>query len=295
LAQPLRVTIEAEPDLAGYGHADNIVLLEPGPLTFYTEGSGPLGRPNRQTAGLEYTLDVSPTPDSRGEKCFEVAARNAGTTPAGWGCAEVILDTAQDLSGHRALGTWVEGDGSGAILHFIIEDTGRWSVRDYYVALDFTGWRYIKMHQSAQGEVYDFAFPYSNYWAIRHINFKSIGRVYVFLSGVRPDTTAKARFTRLEALKEIPLPIENPSLTVNGATATFPVTIEPDGYLDVRGQGEARLFDANGFTKAEVVPRNDVPILKPGRNQLYFDCERGPNLGRTVNITIHTRGEPYQF
>ena len=103
----------------------------------------------------------------------------------------MILDTPKNLTQHRALGAWVEGDGSGAYLHFVLEDSGRWSVRDYYVRLDFTGWRYVRIPEWAKGEVYDFAFPYSNYWAIRSINFGAIARVYVFLTGLPPGASAK--------------------------------------------------------------------------------------------------------
>ena len=50
----------------------------------------------------------------------------------------------------------MEGDGSGSYLHFVVEDSSRWSNRDYYVHLDFKGRRYIEMPDSAHGEIYDF-------------------------------------------------------------------------------------------------------------------------------------------
>ena len=47
-AQPLRVTLEAKPSLAGYGDAANIVLLDPTrPLNLNTSGAGPAGSPLR--------------------------------------------------------------------------------------------------------------------------------------------------------------------------------------------------------------------------------------------------------
>ncbi|MFH1266370.1 MAG: hypothetical protein ABIK89_11645, partial [Planctomycetota bacterium] len=222
--QPLRASIQMKPKLAEYGDAANVALLAPpGPLNLCTTGAGPLGGP-RQSSGVAFDLEPSPAESPAGDTSFEVTAVNKGPGGAGWGCAEVILDSPKDLTRHRALGAWVEGDGSGAYLHFVLEDSGRWSVRDYYVRLDFTGWRYVKIPEWAKGEVYDFAFPYSNYWAIRGINFGAIARVYVFLTGLAPGAQAQARFSRLEALSEQPLPIGNPGLTVNGESITFPVT-----------------------------------------------------------------------
>ena len=290
--QPLWVSIQARPQLAAYGDSANVVLLTPGPLKLYTEGSGPLGSPQRHTAGLEYRIEtVEAAPPSRGQS-FEVRAFNGGTVPLGWGCAEIILDNPQDLRAHRALGAWVEGDSSGAYLHFVLEDAGRWCVRDYYVRLDFQGWKYIEMSRWARGEVYDFAFPYSNYWAIRGIDFNAISRVYVFLTGLAPGTAARARFSRLEALHQTPLAIHKPTIEINGTAITFPVSLQPDGYLEYEGTGPVRVFDADGFTQAEATLVGDPPTLRQGINQISFSCNQAPDQGETTEVTLITRGKP---
>jgi hypothetical protein len=283
-SQPLRVTIEAKPTLAEYGDPTNITLLDPArAINLNTSGSGPLGAPARQTKGLDFELKSSST-------SFEVSARNHTDAPSGmgWGCAEVILDSVKDLRHHRALGTWVEGDVSGAYLHFVLEDDGRWSVRDYYVRLDFQGRKYVQIPEAAKGEVYEFAFPYSNYWAIRKLNFQTISRVYIFLTNLPPGAAARARFGRLEALKERPLALRNPGLSVNGEFVRFPIQLEADWYLEYSGTGKARVFDADGFTKAEVVPSGTVPALRHGANRIVFLGE----AGRPAKVTFSTRGEP---
>lgn len=144
-------------------------------------------------------------------------------------CASATRSSSTVPKTSDSTGPWVEGDRSGAYLHLVLEDAGRWCVRDYYVRLDFQGWKYIEMSRWARGEVYDFAFPYSNYWAIRGIDFYTISRVYVFLTGLEPGTAARARFSRLEALRQTLLPIHNPGLQINGAAITFPITLQPDG------------------------------------------------------------------
>jgi len=292
-AQPLRALIRMKPRLAEYGDASNVVLLAPGPLSLCTTGAGPLGGP-RQASGLEFDLAPSAAKSPAGGASFEVRAANKGAGAAGWGCAEVVLDKAKDLARHRALGTWVEGDGSGAYLHFVLEDSGRWSVRDYYVRLDFTGWRYVRMPECAKGEVFDFAFPYSNYWAIRSIDFGAIGRVYVFVTNLPQGAAAKPRFARLEALCESPLAVRNPGLSVNNESITFPVTLEPDWYLEYQGSGAARVFDPNGHTKTTVRPDRPAPTLRKGRNEVRFFCDRGKNQGESVKVTLVTRGDPLE-
>lgn len=289
-AQPLRVFVQPKPQLTEYGDPANVVLLKPGPLNLYTTGPGPMGQP-RQTPGLEYALRVAEEDSPGGRKSFDVSATNKGTKAAGWGCAEVILDGVKDLTRHRALGTWVKGDGSGAYLHFTIE-SGRTLARDYYVRLDFTGWKYVKMPESAKGEIYDFAFPFSTYFALGLMSFESVDRIYVFLTNLPAGATAKARFSRLEALQETPRTIHNPGLTVNGESITFPVTLEPDWYLEYQGDGPVRVFDPNGFTPAQVEPKGLAPTIRKGDNQVTFFCDQGQDHGETVKVTVITRGKP---
>lgn len=290
-AQPLRVIIQNMPRLAEYGSRENIILLQPGPLNLNTKGRGPLGSESHTSSGVTFDIAASDKPARSSGKSFSVNAKNGGTSPEGWGCAEIILDKPLDLSSHRAVGTWVYGDKSGTCLHFILEDGGRWSVRDFWVKLDFTGWKYIKIPEAAKGEVYDFAYPYNNYWAIRAIDFKSISRVYVFITGLAPDKSANCYFSRLEALRETPLPLSHPSLTVNGKNMVFPATLGPDCYLEYQGEHSAKVFDPNGFSGGEVTVTGDVPELKPGVNTVKFKCDTDAQNGKTARITIMLRGE----
>jgi hypothetical protein len=280
--QPLQVTIDAMPSLVRFGDDRNIPLLEPGhELKRNTSGNGPLGGPLRQTEGLFFELGS----EAEG---FYVAAANKGSNPSGWGCAEIVLDGPRDLREHRALGAWVEGDGSGAYLHFVVEDATRWSVRDYYVHLDFKERRYVEMREAAKGEVYDFAFPFSNYWAIRNIDFKTISRVYVFLTGVPPGKTVESRFSRLEALREDLRPVENVHLAINGTAVSFPVKLETGWYLEYAGTGNVRVWNANGFEQQTVRPKGTTPVIHKGLNEIRFQCAGcGP-----VKVTVATHGEP---
>ena len=91
-----------------------------------------------------------------------------------------------------------------------------------------------------------------------------------------------------------PRTVRNPGLTLNGKSITFPVTIEPGWYLEYAGRDPARIFDANGFLQAEVMPVGPPPQLTAGNNSLRFFCDRGPDFGETVEVTPITRGKPLQ-
>ncbi|MBB73670.1 MAG: hypothetical protein CMJ75_04045 [Planctomycetaceae bacterium] len=289
-AQPLRVAIEPMPRLADYGDPQNIAILAPGPLQLATTGAGPMWGP-RAAAGMELKLQVAAEPAPGGGKSFQVTAANKGKQPQGWACAEVILNRKLKLAGHRALGAWVLGDGSGAYLHFTLE-SGRRSARDYYTRLDFRGWKYVQMYESAGGEIYDFQFPFSNYWALGIMDYEAVDRVYVFLTNLPPGTTSAAGFGRLEALRETPLPVVNPGVTVRGERIVFPVTLQPGWYLEYAGGDLVRVFDPNGFTKAEVRPDGMAPTIGNGNNAVSFFCAGGSTRGQTAKVRFVTRGEP---
>ena len=289
-AQPLQVQIEPMPELAAYGAAENIVLIQPGPLKLAQTGAGPMWGP-RAAPGMELTLQNKGEQSPGGGESFQVSAVNKGQNPLGWACAEVVLDNRKDLSGHRALGAWVKGDGSGAYLHFAIE-SGRRSARDYYTHLDFTGWKYVRMHRSAGGEIYDFKFPLSNYWALGIMGFAEVDRVYVFITNLPPGATAAAGFGRLEALRETPRPVHNPGLTVRGKSIVFPVSLEPGWYLEYAGGGPVRVFDPNGFVQAEAQPQGVAPTIGNGNNEVTFFCDRGEDRGQTAQVTLITQGKP---
>ena len=283
--QPARLTVEAMPLLAKHGAEGNIALLDPArPLNLYTGGSGPLGSPSRQSEGLSFALKAA-------GDAFEVSAANQGTVPEAWGCAEVILDSIRDMRQNRALGAWVEGDGSGAYLHFVTEDSGRWSVRDYYVRLDFKGRRYVEIPESAGGEVYGFAFPYNNYWAIRNIDFKAIARVYVFLTGVKPGAGVVARFGRMEALRESAAPVKNPANQDQRPVRHVPGHARNGLVSGVHRLREGprvrpeRLREGRGFC-----PRAGRPLLRTGVNRISATS----GTEAPLKTTLSTRGRPLE-
>ena len=285
--QPLRVVIEPESQLAAYGDAGNAVLIRPGPLNLQTQGAGPMWGP-RQSTGSALALTGSDDTTPNGAKSFHVRARNDSQTPMGWACAEIVLDGMHDMTGRRALGTWVNGDGSGAYLHFTVE-AGRRVVRDYYVPLDFKGWKFITMSQPAGGEVYGFKFPFSGYWALSNMAYDAVDRVYVFVTHLAPGMRVDVGFGRVEALEETPRSLRDPGLTVNGQSITFPVMIESDWYLEYDGAAPVRVFNQNGHTMARVDPVGAAPIIRKGDNTVTFVGNQDKGFG-AANVTLITHG-----
>ena len=79
---------------------------------------------------------------------------------------------------------------------------------------------------------------------------------------------------------------------MRGETIVFPVTLQPGWYLEYAGGEEVRVFDPNGFTKAEVRPVGMAPTIDNGDNPVTFFCDPGEMRGQTAKIRFVTRGDP---
>ena len=113
----------------------------------------------------------------------------------------------------------------------------------------------------------------------------------MFITHLAPGKKANCLFTRLETLKETPLPLKNPAISINGKTVTLPVTLEPDAYLEFMGDSIVKAFDANGFDAGKA----DVPetiSVKSGQNKIKFLCDTDERYCQSARITIVTRGKP---
>ena len=84
--------------------------------------------------------------------------------------------------------------------------------------------------------------------------------------------------------------LKNPAISVNGKTVTFPVTLEPDAYLEFMGEDVVKAFDANGFDEGKARVSKNVTV-KSGKNRVKFICNKDKEFGQSARITIVTKGE----
>ncbi len=64
--------------------------------------------------------------------------------PAGWSMRGRTISPSMDIKRMIGLSAWIHGDGLGEQLKFQLDD-GKGGARDYYVPVDFTGWRHVQM------------------------------------------------------------------------------------------------------------------------------------------------------
>ena len=121
------------------------------------------------------------------------AARLVGLNPTdkpAWTCRYKTFARPLDLRGHVGIGAWVKGDGKGELLKIQLYDgkgAGASHYRDYYIKIDFTGWKYCELKRP-EGEPIDYG----------HIT-----QCNLYYNGIPPKTNVECVVDDIRALREL--------------------------------------------------------------------------------------------
>ncbi|MCX8052425.1 MAG: hypothetical protein N3B12_01340 [Armatimonadetes bacterium] len=310
-AQPARLRIEALISVKQYDSPDAVTLVD------FTDPSvfGPVAA----APGIEGKLDIASEPVITGKAsgCFsglrmsEQAKlvkrvdkfsvtdhgqrRVEGGNPS-WVSVPVVFSPPRDLSGRGALGVWIYGDGSGEILNFQLTCPEHLvsGVADYYVTVDFTGWRYFELVEPEGERVDDYLWPYAgNVYAIYRegIHWSAISRLTLWLNNLPVGKPVKVYISPVKALPLAAAKLVNPSVTINGNKITFPVELETGCYIEYNSPSDCKLYSPSGELLREIVPEGSVE-LRPGRNDLSFACEPpADGISARARVTVWSFGD----
>jgi len=206
---------------------------------------------------------------------------------------------ALDLNAHRGLGVWVRGDGQGELLNIRPASLSSCdSHQDHYIAMDFTGWRYMELVEPESERFEDYSWPYGRgiYKTYREVQaFGTIVGLELWYNNVPAGRTVTCQLSPIRALPLIPQRLSRPALTLAGRTVTFPVDIETGQYLELRGPGDCKLYHAKGEFLREVAPEGEVPVLAAGANELTFRCLNTGCRPRAYVTVISTGEAPLRW
>ncbi len=144
------------------------------------------GQPAGGTASPGAGADAEFTTDAReGRGAARLIGRNP-TDKGAWTFWLNVYSRPKDLTGHVGIGAWVKGDGKGELLKIQLHDSlGHY--RDYYITIDFEGWKYCELPKP-EGEAID-------YTRITHCN--------LYFNSIPAQTTVECVVDEIRALKEL--------------------------------------------------------------------------------------------
>ena len=158
-----------------------------------------------------------------------------------------------------------------AVLNIQLE-AGAKTNRDFYVNLDFTGEKTIRLAMTEPGRMLsEFRPANSNY------SFK------MSMSGFRWDDVDALNFRwmrqaqgqpvrctvkSVEALAEADMTTEPIQISVGGGSVIVPAGLKPDDYAEYWADGSVRTFDQNGKLLATIPVSGTPPTLQAGANKV---------------------------
>jgi hypothetical protein len=277
------VRLRARTQLARYGDPENVVLAN------FDQGI-PFAPKASAAAELVQAVEASAEKTPDGSPAFCYRAKNSGKARSSWCQLGLEFPAPLDLSRNRRMGVWVHSQGKGGILN--IQLVQGYAAQDHYVPLDVEGWVYRELDPPEDTRFWSYRWPY-DFIPLLYLPFNPAAAkgVNLFYNDLPPETETVCLIGRIEALRERPLPLASPTLTVGGQKLVFPVTLKPDEYVEMDWTGACRHFEPNGGLLAELTPQGQLR-LAPGDNLVRLSCAEPDAVAPRAEVTLAVKGAP---
>ena len=296
-AQPLRARLEALYAVAPYDDPEAAVLVDFADLDALNNGSS--------AAGVRVQTEIDTTDVRAGGRSLRFRATNAGSTARGaWAQIGTTYEHPYfSMMPGEALGLWVKGDGSGALLNVQLRSPREYHgcIAEHYIDLDFVGWRYVELllRERDAERMSDYVWPYSG-GAGSHAVYRNavdrqhLSQVNLLLNEIPAGGAVEILVSPIHSLPTRRAELVNPSLIVGENQVIFPVTLQSGQYLELESLDDCVLYDERGELLDRFRPQIErLPTLAAGRNSLRFDCTPPPGLNARAEVTVMSLGASF--
>ncbi|MDD4017370.1 MAG: hypothetical protein PHV28_05440 [Kiritimatiellae bacterium] len=222
-------------------------------------------------------------------------AENKGTPRNGsWTCVERVFSPHASPGGSRAMGFWVQGDGSGAILNFQLNGAREYggTVSDHFVKLDFTGWRYVdfvmREREAEEALRWKWEASRSSRRFRSILNMNHLYSVAFLLNSIPPGREVNIALSEARMFRDTRVTLDKPVLAVNGEKHPVPFALVSGDFAELE-EGVWRHYREDGTLLAEAAA---APLsLSPGINEFRFAA--GGGNGLRAEVTVFAKGAPF--
>ena len=295
-AQPFRARLEALYSVAPYDGARATVLAD------FADLDLPDNR--RNAAGVIAQVELEATDVKAGGRSLRFRAANASDSPRGaWAqIGSKYKHPYFSMLPGDALGLWVKGDGSGALLNIQIRSPREYHdcISDHYIDLDFTGWRYVEilLRERDSERLTDYVWPYGgggSHAIYRNaVDRAHISEVNLLLNEIPAKGKVDILVSPIVSLTARRAELANPSLELGGSKVLFPVTLQSGQYIELEGIDDCVLYDERGELISRFRPQVEkLPLLAEGANAIRFGCTPPQGQSARAEITVVSLGQPF--
>lgn len=295
-AQPLRVRIQALYGVEPYEGPRALEILS-------LKSADELGQA-AQAANVTAQFELVQDDVKAGKQSGKFFVRNSGNSPRGaWAKVTKAFEPPINFEDRAALGVWVRGDGSGAVLNLQLSNPLHyWPTCDeHYVHLDFRGWRYFELllRERDADEFHRYVWPYGSYYAVVYrspLIRDHVSELNIYLNNVPAQGSTTCLISPVRVMPIVSIKLTRPALELNGRRITFPVPLASGDYLEFDGSGDVRVYDARGTLTQTAQIEGEIPELQNGVNTIHFSCaaETPPQVHHRAKVTVIAFGEPLQ-
>jgi hypothetical protein len=216
---------------------------------------------------LELSSDASPASPT----CAVYTAQSDNPHNEGWSAIGKTFDPPVDLSWHQGIGCWLRGDGQGGLFKLQLTD-GR-GATDYYIANDYTGWRYQQLARPEPDPI--------DYATVRTLMF-----YYNGLPGGRRVSCAVDDVKALRRLDQQTL--QDPTVEIGDRRWLWQGPLHGGQYVFFWPGEPVRCYGLPRTSEAASPPSAESVVLPPGKYTARFRCRGTPALPVRVRVTRQT-------
>jgi hypothetical protein len=281
-AQPLKFKLKVLSAIRQAGAPENVTLYRPAQGVEIRPPDAGAKMPG--ALGGRVTLGES---SGSGQSAFMVSANQPSAGPRSGRTANLtrnrVLQVTLEVEGGQP------GGAAPDVLNVQLE-TGTKTYRDYYIDLNFTGERTLRLTEpSTERMLPEFRPNAANYsfkaamYGFRWDDITALNFRWMKKSNDRP---VRCIVKAVEAVSEVDWVADQIELSVGSASVIVPAGLRTGDYAEFWADGAIRSFDANGNLLSTVRSQGAVPMLQPGKNLVAL---QGAKTAR-IELTTITLG-----
>ena len=207
-----------------------------------------------------------------------------------------------DVNGKSAIGVWVKGDGSGALLNVQLKAPKVYSqgLAEHYVRLDFTGWKYLEFNRLERDATafHDYRWPYGfgDYhisYSLERVAVNFVESVNFYLNDIPAGGRASVEIGEVRTLVEQKgVRCRDLSVALNGTQYRLPFDLDVFEFAELEDGWWTR-YSAPGVP-LERKPGPSV-VLAAGQNDLTFSgasSVTGSTVRAAVSVLAFGKAKP---
>lgn len=203
------------------------------------------------------------------------------------------------LGVEKALGLWVKGDGSGALLNVQLEQAIACyhAYSEHYIRLDFVGWRYFAL-QLRERDAYDWC---RHKWPYSHNRISTSTEVYrteiigqtveyvnLYLNDVPAGGKTRVELTDVRTMPRCETSFEDAVVTLNGEDYVVPFVMRSTDVAELVDGNWTLINDAG--TPVARKPAAKMPCVRRGVNTLAWRAKAIGSYPRAA-VTLLSVGD----